>query len=99
MSSTWYTLVNDLNKIKTNLRLEIKKFNSDNQLCYYDSIILKDEESFELISKLFTKAGFKVNLIRTEYTGIYDPARTAELIYLYPTDEELLRRELRYKKL
>lgn len=99
MIEDWYKWEEDLNKIKTALKLEIKKFNKENQLCYYDSIDLKSEENIELISRLFTKAGFKVDIIKTQYTGIYDPTRASKLIELYPTDEELLRKELRYKNL
>lgn len=103
MTEQYYKWEEDFNKIRASLKLEIKKFNKENQLCYYDSIDLTgrglSEENIELFAKLFTNTEFKIDLKKSEYTGIYDPSRGVELINLYPTDEELLRKELRYKNL
>ena len=97
-----FKLMGEYNKPRTATKLEIKKFNKNNQLCYYDSIDLtgKDftEKQIELFSKLFVSAGFKVDVYNHTYFGIYDPSRIGELIELYPTDEELLKTELRWKK-
>lgn len=87
-------------KIATQLR--IKKYNRDGQLCYYDSIDLTgkgvSEEHLELFSKLFIRAGFEPEIKTHTYFGIYDPSRMAELIEIYPTDEELLKKDLLWKK-
>jgi hypothetical protein len=92
--SDWYTFAD---KPRTALKLEIKKFNRKEQLCYYDSVDLTcrdvSEDVLEIFSQLFVSAGFKVEIKTHTYFGIYDPSRMAELIELYPTDEELIRRE------
>jgi len=53
MIGEWYKWEEDFNKVRTALKLEIKKFNKENQLCYYDSIDLTgkglDEETAEEI--------------------------------------------------
>lgn len=76
---------------KTATQFRIKKFNRDNQLCYYDSIDLTEkgitEEQLDLFSDLFTRAGFEIEVKTHTYFGIYDPSRMAELIEIYPTDD------------
>lgn len=83
---------------KTATQFRIKKYNRDGQLCYYDSIDLTGkgitEEQLELFFKLFTHAGFETEIKTHTFFGIYDPSRTAELIEIYPTDEELLKKDL-----
>lgn len=87
---------------KTATQFRIKKFNRDNQLCYYDSIDLTGrnvtEEQLKLFSKLFIRAGFETEIKTHTYFGIYDPSRMAELIEIYPTDEQLLEKDLLWKK-
>lgn len=87
---------------KTATQFRIKKFNRDNQLCYYDSIDLTrrgvTEEQLDLFSNLFSRAGFKTEIKTHTYFGLYDPSRMAELIEIYPTDEQLLEKDLLYKK-
>lgn len=90
------------NEPKTATQFRIKKFNRDNRLCYYDSIDLTGkgitEERLELFFKLFTRAGFETEIKTHTFFGIYDPSRMTELIEIYPTDEELLKKDLLYKK-
>ena len=85
------TFTDDFGKARTSIKLEIKKFNKNNQLCYYDSIDLTCKnftgEQIEIVSKLFTSAKFKVDVHRYTYFGIYDPIRSVNLIEIYPTDE------------
>jgi hypothetical protein len=40
-------------------------------------------------------AGFVTEIKKHTFFGIYDPSRTVNLIEVYPTDEELLQREIR----
>ena len=102
MENKYYTFADDFEKERTAVKLEIKKFNKDGQLCYYDSVDLtcKDvsEEALEIFSRLFISAGFKVEIKKHTYFGIYDPSRMAELVALYPTDEELTKGSLIYNK-
>ena len=90
------------NEPKTATQLRIKKYNRDGQLCYYDFIDLTgkgvSEEHLELFSKLFIRAGFETEVKEHRFFGIYDPSRMAELIEIYPTDEELLKKDLLWKK-
>lgn len=101
MEDIYYSFDNEFNKIRTAKKLEIKKFNRENELCYYDSLDLTfkgiDDKSLEVFSKMFLNAGFKVDVYEHQYQGIYDPSMVAKLIEIYPTDEELLRKELLYK--
>lgn len=98
----WHTMADDFGKPREAVKLEIKKFNRDNQLCYYDSVDLTcknvTDEQLEIFTRLFSSAGFISNIKRHTYFGIYDPTRMAELIEIYPTDDELLQRELLFKK-
>ena len=97
----YYSIDFDFGKPNTATKLEIKKFNRERQLCYYDSIDLTckgfTDLQVETISKLFISAGFKVDVKTHTYFGIYDPSRNAQLIEMYPTDEELLKRDLLWK--
>ncbi len=99
MDSEWITFTNDFAKTRTSVKLEIKKFNKENNLCYYDSVDLTcknfTDEQVEIVSKLFTSAGFKVDVFKYTYFGIYDPSRNVNLIEIHPTDEQLLEREIR----
>lgn len=96
--SKYYTFADDFGKARTAIKLEIKKFNKNNQLCYYDSVDLTckniTDEQLEIFVKMFSSAGFITNIKRHTYFGIYDPSRMGELIEIYPTDEELLQRDL-----
>lgn len=100
MEEIWHTFDQEFDKIKTAKTLEIKKFNKDNQLCYYDSIDFTGKNiEPEMIANILIKAGFKASIKSHQYSGIYDPSRMAELIEIYPTDEELLKKELMYKSI
>ena len=102
MENKYYTFADNFGTPRTAVKLEIKKFNKEKQLCYYDFIDLtcKDvsDEALEIFSKLFVSAGFKVEIKKHTYFGIYDPSRMAELVEIHLTDEELLRRKLIYNK-
>jgi hypothetical protein len=98
--SKYYTFADDFDfgKARTAIKLEIKKLNKNNQLCYYDSVDLTckniTDEQLEIFVKMFSSAGFITNIKRHTYFGIYDPSRMVELVEIYPTDEELLQRDL-----
>lgn len=95
----YWAFSRDFNKINTISFITVKKLNNNGQLCYYDRIKVDfGEKELKTVKNLLEKAGFKVDTITHTYTGIYDPTRIAELIELYPTDEELLKKELLYKK-
>lgn len=83
---------------KTAITIEIKKYNRKDELCYFDSICLVSrdvgKDTVGVIEELFKHAGFEVKVIERSYFGIYDPTRYAEIIQKYPTNEELLEREL-----
>lgn len=96
MEIDYYTIAEEFTKARTASKLEIKKFNREGQLCYYDSIDLTGKGftdlQVETVSKLFISAGFKVCVKTHTYFGIYDPSRNAQLIEIYPTDEELIKK-------
>lgn len=75
---------------KTAVKFTVKKFNKHNQLCYYDSADLTGKDftdaQLEIFSSLFSSAGFKTEIKKHTYFGIYDPSRFAELIEIYPND-------------
>lgn len=102
VEEVWYTMIDNFNTPREAIKLEIKKFNRDNQLCYYDSVDLTckniNDEQLEIFVKLFSSAGFTTNVKKHTYFGIYDPTRMVEIIEIYPTDEELLQRELMLKE-
>lgn len=97
----YYHFEESFYKENTSIKLEIKKFNKKGQLCYFDSVDLTckglTDEQIELFCKLFSSAGFKVDVKRHVYFGIYDPSRYADIVEIYPTDEQLLKTELLYK--
>lgn len=69
MEEIWHTMVDDFGKPREAIKLEIKKFNRDNQLCYYDSVDLTcknvTDEQLEIFVKLFSSAGFTTNIKNT----------------------------------
>lgn len=101
--SEYFTMDLNYGEPRTSIKLEIKKFNRNSQLCYYDSVDLScknfTDEQIEIISKLFISANFKVDIGKHTYFGIYDPSRVANLVEIYPTDVELLEKEMRLNKI
>ena len=93
----------DFGKPRTATKLKIKKFNRNDKMCYFDEVDLTgegfNEAQLAIISKLFLSAGFKTEVKNITYFGIYDPSRMVELIELYPTDEELDRKERAYAQI
>lgn len=97
LENKYYSMFLDYSEPKEAIKIEIKKFNKYNQLCYFDSKDFTDEQ-INLITNLFSSAGFVTEIRRHTYFGIYDPSQTAELIEIYPTDEQLLQTEIREEK-
>ena len=93
METDIFEIMREYSKPKTATKLIITKLNRDNKICYYDAkdLSCKDftDEQIKIISELFLSAGFKVEVKTHTYFGIYDPSRDAEIITLYPTDEQL----------
>ena len=55
--SEYFTMDLNYGEPRTSIKLEIKKFNRNSQLCYYDSVDLScknfTDEQIEIISNLF----------------------------------------------
>lgn len=98
-----FSFYDNFSETKTAIKLEIKKLNRNNQLCYYDSIDLTgkgiSDEQLSIFTTLFTSAGFITNIKKYTYFGIYDPSRNAQLVEIYLTNEQLLEKEFKLYKL
>lgn len=102
MEDKYYHIDSHFGEPRTSKTLTIKKFNKENQLCKYDSIDLTcckiDDKALNLFIKMFESEGYKTEIKERTYFGIYDPSRMAELIEIYPTNEELLEKDIRFLK-